>query len=236
NIASRIQSLAEDGGVCVTRQVYDQVQNKFELALTSIGITSLKNLNTPLEVYKMVMPWDEIILSSTQVDRKRIAVLPLTNISPDPTDAYFADGMTEELISTMSRIGGLKVIARTSVAGYKGSSKKVSEIGKELEVGTVLEGSVRKVGNRLRISVQLIDSKTSEHLWTESYDRELKDVFAIQSDISKTVADALMVQLLSREKALIARKQTVDSDAYVLYLKGRVHWNERTKEDVYKAL
>ncbi len=169
-------------------------------------------------------------------DRHRIAVLPLVNISPDPTDAYFADGMTEELISTMSRISGLKVIARTSVAGYKGSSKKVSEIGKELEVGTVLEGSVRKVGNRLRISVQLIDSRTSEHLWTESYDRELKDVFAIQSDISKTVADALMVQLLSREKALIARKQTVNSDAYVLYLKGRVYWNERTKEDVNKAL
>jgi len=144
--------------------------------------------------------------------------------------------MTEELISTMSRISGLKVIARTSVAGYKGSSKKVSEIGKKLEVGTVLEGSVRKVGNRLRISVQLIDSNTSEHLWTESYDRELKDVFAIQSDISKTVADALMVQLLSREKALIARKQTVNSDAYVLYLKGRVYWNERTKEDVNKAL
>jgi adenylate cyclase len=197
NVASRIESLAGDGGVRLTRQVYDQVQNKFELPLKSLGVTSLKNLNVPLEVFKMTMPWEEGGLSSTQVDRKRIAVLPLANISPDPTDAYFADGMTEELISTMSRISGLKVIARTSVAGYKGSPKKISEIGKELEVGTVLEGSVRKVGDRLRISVQLIDSQTSEHLWAENYDRQLKDVFAIQSDISKTVAEALTVQLLS---------------------------------------
>jgi TolB-like protein/tetratricopeptide (TPR) repeat protein len=236
NVASRIESLAEDGGVRLTRQVYDQVQSKFELPLKSLGVTSLKKLSTPLEVYKMVMPWEERVVSLTEVDRKRIAVLPLTNISPDPRDEYFADGMTEELISTMSRISGLKVIARTSVAGYKGSSKKISEIGKELEVGTVLEGSVRKVGDRLRISVQLIDSQTSEHLWADNYDRELKDVFAIQSEISKTVAEALTVQLLSREKALIEKKQTVNPEAYALYLKGRVYWNERTKEDVSKAL
>ncbi len=236
NVASRIESLAEDGGVRLTRQVHDQVQNKFELRLTSLGIISLKNLNTPLEVYKMVMPWEERVVSPIQTDRKRIAILPFANISPDPTDAYFADGMTEELISTMSRISGLKVIARTSVAGYKGSPKKISEIGKELEVGTVLEGSVRKVGDRLRISVQLIDSQTSEHLWAENYDRELKDVFAIQSDISKTVAEALTVQLLSREKALIENKQAVNPEAYALYLKGRVYWNERTKDDVSKAL
>ncbi len=236
NVASRIESLAEDGGIRLTRQVYDQVQNKFELPLKSLGVKSLKNLNTPLEVYKIVMPWEDELLSSTQVDRKRIAVLPLTNISPDPTDAYFADGITEELISTMSRISGLKVIARTSVAGYKGSTKKITEIGKELEVGTVLEGSVRKVGDKLRISVQLIDSQTSEHLWAENYDRELKDVFAIQSDISKTVAEALAVQLLSREKALVDKKQTANPEAYALYLKGRVYWNERTKDDVSKAL
>ncbi len=236
NVASRIESLAEDGGVRLTRQVYDQVQNKFEPPLKSLGVTSLKNLNIPIEVYKMVMPWEEEVISSTQVDRRRIAVLPLTNISPDPTDAYFADGITEELISTMSRISGLKVIARTSVAGYKNSPKKIGEIGKELEVGSVLEGSVRKIGDRLRISVQLIDSQTSEHLWAENYDRELKDVFAVQSDISKTVAEALAVQLLSREKTLIDKKQTPNPAAYALYLKGRVYWNERTKDDVTKAL
>ena len=236
NVASRIESLAEDGGVRITRQVYDQVQNKFELPLKSLGVMQLKNLNMSLEVFEIEMPWEERTISYGQLDKKRIAVLPLANISPDPTDAYFADGMTEELISTMSRISGLKVIARTSVAGYKGSPKKISEIGKELEVGTVLEGSVRKVGDRLRISVQLIDSQTSEHLWAENYDRELKDVFAIQSDISKVVAEALAVQLSSREKALVERRQTVNPEAYALYLKGRVYWNERTKEDVNKAL
>jgi TolB-like protein/Tfp pilus assembly protein PilF len=236
NVASRIESLAEDGGVLIGRQVYDQVQNKSEFPLKSLGVTPLKNLNMHLEIYKIGMPWEETTISSSQLNKKRIAVLPFANISPDPTDAYFADGMTEELISTMSRISGLKVIARTSVAGYKGSPKKISEIGKELEVGTVLEGSVRKVGNRLRISVQLIDSQTSEHLWAENYDRELKDVFAIQSEISKTVAEALTVQLLSKEKALIERSQTVNPEAYALYLKGRVYWNERTKEDVNKAL
>lgn len=236
NVASRIESLAEDGGVLISRQVYDQVQKKFEFPLKSLGVTPLKSLNMHLEIYKIGMPWEETTISSSQLNKKRIAVLPFANISPDPTDAYFADGMTEELISTMSRISGLKVIARTSVAGYKGSPKKISEIGKELEVGTVLEGSVRKVGNRLRISVQLIDSQTSEHLWAENYDRELKDVFAIQSEISKTVAEALTVQLLSKEKAVIERRQTVSPEAYALYLKGRVYWNERTKEDVNRAL
>jgi len=236
NVASRIQPLAEDGGVRVTRQVYDQVQNKFDLPLKSLGVTMVKNLNAPLEVYKMVMPWEEIVTSQIQFDRKRIAVLPLTNISPDPSDAYFADGMTEELISTMSRISGLKVIARTSVAGYKSNPKKISEVGKELEVGTVLEGSVRKVGDRLRISVQLIDSKTSEHLWAESYDRELKDVFAIQSDISRTVAQSLSIELLSGEKKMMEKKPAVNPKAYDLYLRGRVYWNERTKDSVYKAI
>jgi len=174
--------------------------------------------------------------SSAVFDKNRVAVLPLSNISPDPKDEYFADGLTEELISTMSGISGLKVIARTSVAGYKGSPKKISEIGRELDVGTVLEGSVRKVGDRLRISVQLIDSQTSEHLWAENYDRDLKDVFEIQSDISKTVAEALRVQLLSQEKLIIEKKPLVNSDAYVLYLEGRVLWNERTKEGVNRAL
>ena len=170
------------------------------------------------------------------MDKHRIAVLPLANISPDPSDAYFADGMTEELISTMSRISGLKVIARTSVAGYKDSPKKIGEIAKELQVGTVLEGSVRKVGNRLRFSVQLIDSQTSEHIWSEKYDRELKDVFAIQTDISKTVADALAVQLSANEKIVVQKNQPVNPDAYAMYLRGRVYFDERTKETVNKAV
>jgi adenylate cyclase len=124
---------------------------------------------------------------ATTLDKHRLAILPFSNISPDPQDEYFADGMTEELISTMSKISGLKVIARTSTMAYKGERKKVSDVAMELQVGTTLEGSVRKAGDKVRITVQLIDSQTSEHLWSESYDRELKDIFAIQSDISKMV-------------------------------------------------
>ncbi len=169
------------------------------------------------------------------LDKHRIAILPFSNISPDTKDEYFADGMTEELISTMSKISGLVVIARTSVMGYKGGQKKISEVGKELQVGTVLEGSVRKAGDRLRITVQLIDPQTSGHLWAESYDRELKDVFATQSNISKTIAQTLKVQLLPEEKATIENRQTVNPEAYTLYLKGRFYWNERNKESLVRA-
>ncbi len=158
--------------------------------------------------------------STAALDKHRVAVLPLQNISPDPKDEYFADGMTEELISTMSKIAGLKVVARTSVMGYKGVQKKIEEIARELKVGTILEGSVRKAGDKLRITVQLIDSESSDHLWSESYDREMKDVFAIQSDISQTVAEALKVKLLPIEKERLEKEPTKNVEAYELYLKG----------------
>jgi adenylate cyclase len=237
NVASRIERLAEADGVCVTRQVYDGVQNKFELRLRSLGTKSVKNVSAPIEIYGMVMPWEgQPAAPAAQFNERRVAVLPFANMSADSSDEYFADGLTEELISTMSRIGGLRVIARTSVMGYKGGGKKIDEIAEELGVGTILEGSVRKAGERARITVQLIDSRTSEHLWVESYDRDLKDVFAIQTDISKTVAEALKVRLTSQERAVIEKEQTADPEAHTLYLKGRYYWNERTQENVRKAL
>jgi TolB-like protein/Tfp pilus assembly protein PilF len=236
NIASRIQPLAEDGGVCLTRQVFDQVQNRFDLPLTSLGAKSLKNVMVPVEVFKMIMPWGEKAKpEQARPDRKRIAVLPFVNISPHPADDYFADGITEELIATMSKISGLRVIARTSITGYKAANKKIAEVARELEVGTVLEGSVRKAGNNLRITVQLIDCETSEHLWVESYDRELKDVFAIQTEISRTVSEALKVRLLTQEKAMMSKDLSVNPESYSLYLKGRFCWSERTKESIEKA-
>jgi adenylate cyclase len=226
NVASRIEPLSEHGGVCLSRQVYDQVKNKFELPLESLGLKSLKNVREPLEVFKMVMPWEKSIEKSpveslvSQPDRLRVAVLPFTSMSPDPNDAFFADGVTEELISTLSKISGLQVIARTSVMRYKDEKKSVDEIGKELNVGTVLEGSVRKAGNKLRITAQLINSQNNEHLWSESYDRILEDVFAIQSDISTTVAGALRVKLLPEETKRIAKEPTKNPEAHSLYLKG----------------
>jgi adenylate cyclase len=236
NVASRIEALAEDGGVCLTRQIYDHVQNKLDLRFTGLGLRSLKNVHAPVEVYKMVMPWESEPSQQGHLDKKRIAVLPFVNMSPDSRDEFFADGMTEELIATMSKISGLKVIARTSVMGYKGGQKKVNEIARDLGVGTVLEGSVRKAGAKLRINVQLVDAQNSDDLWTESYDREVKDIFAIQTDISKTVAESLKVRLLSQEQSRIEKKPTENPEAYILYLKGRSHWNKRSEEGLYKAI
>jgi adenylate cyclase len=237
NVASRIEPLAEDGGVCLTRQVYDHVQNKFELPLASLGSKSLKNVSAPLEVYKMVMPWsEEKATPSTQLDKRRIAVLPFANISPDSKDEYFADGMTEELISTISNMRELSVISRTSVMGYKGTSKKIREIGQELEVGSVLEGSVRKAGNRMRVTVQLINVGSDKHLWAQSYDRELDDVFAVQSDIAKRVAEALRITILPEEERRIEKRPTKDIAAYAFYLRGRSQWNKRSDEGLRSAI
>ena len=236
NIASRIQSLAENGGISLTRQVYDQVQNKFELPLESLGTKSLRNVRAPLEVYKMVLPWDDTkTIQSTEPDRRRIAVLPFANMSPDPGDSYFADGITEEIISTLSGVSGLNVISRTSVMGYKGTTKRVKEIGGELEAGSVLEGSFRKAGNKIRVTAQLVDVRDDRHVWAHSYDRNLDDVFGVQTDIAKQVSDALRVKILAPEIDRIDRKPTESTKAYTLYLRGRYHWNRRGIEDINKA-
>ena len=170
------------------------------------------------------------------LDTHRVAVLPFANFSPDAKDEYFADGITEEIISTVSGIRGLSVISRTSVMGYKGTTKKVREIGRELDVGSILEGSFRKAGNRIRITTQLIDVAGDKHLWAQNYDRELDDVFAVQSDIARQVANALRVTILPRDQAHIDKTPTRNPEAHALYLKGRYHWNQRSKESLLKAI
>ena len=237
NVASRIGPFAENGGISLSRQVYDQVQNKFELPLVTLGAKTLKNVATPVELYKVTLPWQqERIASSTQLDKKRIAVLPFANISPNPNDEYFSDGMTEELIATLSRIKSLGVIARTSIIRYKGLTKPVVEIGRELNVGTVLEGSVRVAGKKLRITAQLIDAGTEEHLWSETYDRNLEDAFAIQSDIAKRITKALRVRVLQSETLRLEKKATRVPDSYALYLKGRHSLNTRTEKGLKDAI
>ncbi len=236
NVASRVEPLAEDGGVCITRQVYDHVHNKFELPLVSLGPKAMKNVKSEVEVYKMTMPWNSEAVLAEKLDAKRIAVLPFDNISPNREDEYLAEGMTDELISTISRIRELRVIARTSAMKYKGSGKRITEIGNELRVGSVLEGTVRKGDGIIRVTAQLIDSRTEEDLWSESYDRDLKDLFAIQSEISRKVAESLRIQLHVGEEKDIERGATRSTEAYTLYLKGRYYWNERTREAVDKAV
>ncbi len=239
NVASRIEPLAEEGGVCLTRQVYDSIQGKFELGMESLGEKILKNISTPVGVYRVVMPWEgwrTVARERAEPDRNRIAVLPFKNLSPDPNDEYFADGMTEELIMTLTKIGRLTVIARTSMMQYKNASKRVSEIAKELDAGTVIEGSVRKASNKVRITVQLLDARTEGHVWAENYDRDLRDVFEIQSDVAMRVSEALRVHVLPSEQHELEKRPTESKEAYILYLKGRYHWNVRTPKSVKMAV
>lgn len=237
NVASRIESLAENGGVCVTRQIYDNVQYKFALPLVSIGTKVLKNVIVPLEVYKMEMPWSSDKPSpSVKLEKRRIAVLPFSNLSSDPEEGYFADGMTEELITVISGVRQLTVIARTSVMGYKGTTKKAKEIGKELDVGSMLEGSVRKAGNRVRITAQLIETATEGHLWAQNYDRQLEDIFAIQSEIAEKVAAELKIRLVETELEVIEKRPTENTEAYTYYLRGRELVRERTEPSFRQAV
>ena len=237
NVASRIESLADSGGVCLTRQVYDQVQNKFELPLISLGTRLLKNVSSSMEVYKMVMPWDATVAAlSGRRDASRIAILPFANISPDPADEYFADGMTDELIAVLSKIGGLRVVARTSVMRFKGEKATANRIGQELKVGSLIEGSVRKSKDQVRITVQLVDTESEEQLWTETYNRNLQDIFSVQSDIAQQVAKALEVRLGVRENSALRREQTQNPEAYSFYLKGRHRWNLRSENEINRAI
>jgi len=236
NIASRIEPLASPGGICVSQQVYDQIKNKFEFPLSTLGEKTLKNVSEPVEVYRVILPWEKKSESESELEKTRIAVLPFTNMSSNPEEGYFADGMTEELITSLSGVRQLTVIARTSVMGYKGTTKKVREIGRELEVGSVLEGSVRKAGSKVRITAQLIDATTEGHLWAQNYDRQLEDVFAIQSEIAEKVAGELRIRLVDSEKRTLEKKPTENTEAYTCFLRGRELFREETEASLKQAL
>jgi len=235
NVASRIEPLAPPGGICVSAQVRDSVLNKTRYTFNSIGTPKLKNVTAPVEVYQVsgFGARLERVAPAPPVQKDRIAVLPFTNISRESEDDYFADGLTEELISSVSRTQGLRVIARTSVMKYKGTSKPVSEIGRELGAGNILEGSVRKAGDRVRINVQLIDPADEEPKWSQQYDREISDMFAIQSDIANRVAEALRLQILG---SAATGTNTRNPEAYVAHLRGRQLWNTRTEAGIKQAV
>ena len=179
---------------------------------------------------------DSGLVDSKDQYRNRIAVLPLTNMSPDPEDGYFVDGMTEELITSLSGVRQLTVIARTSVMGYKGTTKKAKEIARELGVGSLLEGSVRKAGHRVRVTVQLIDTATEGHLWAQNYDRQLEDVFAIQSEIAEKVAGELRIKLVGEERRVIEKKSTENTEAYTLYLRGKQLFGDGSEPSYRQAI
>jgi len=235
NIAARIEPLAEPGGICVSSAVYDQVRSKVADKFERLQPKALKGIEVPMDVYRVLFPWMNNgggpgVEDSRSSDKSRIAVLPFANISPDPNDEYFADGLTEELIANLSLVPGLKVIARTSVIGYKKTEKSVATIGKELGVGTIVEGSVRRAANRIRVTVQVIDVATEEHLWTAKYDDDLDDIFAVQGDIATKVATALPGGLKWEKAPIHELAKPRETEAYLLYLQGQaLMW--KTDED-----
>ena len=233
NIASRIVPLAPPGGVCITQQVRDLIENKLPATFTKLPPTPLKNVRSTVAVYAVAAGDRTGTAAGTVVlapPGRQLAVLPLSNISPDPADGYFADGLTEELISVLSQVHGLSVTARTSVLPYKSAPKPIPQVGAELGVDTVLEGSVRKVGNRIRIALQLVDVSTQRHVWSSRFDRELEDVFGLQSEIAEHTAGALKLEFekgdgrSSRGRPVPnPRWGTVTTGvAYDLYLRGLV--------------
>jgi len=232
NIAARIVNVAGPEGICLTQQVYDQVANKAGATFAKLPPVSLKNLRAPGSIYRVVPVWEAPSTPRPKAAPSRnrfIAVLPLASISPDPQDGYFADGLTDELISELSQVRGLSVIARTSVAPYKTAPKSIAEVARDLGVDTVVEGSVRKSGSQVRISLTLVDAETQRHLWTHRYDREVNDVFAVQEDIAKRTSKALRLEMDKTERPERAssvpnpRFGTVTTgEAYDHYLRGLV--------------
>ena len=225
NIASRIEGLADAGGICVSGAAYEQIKRKLALGYEDLGEHSVKNISWPVQVYRIptesrgaTEPRRDRVASST--DKPSIAVLPFDNMSPDPEQEYFSDGMTEEIISRLSMNAGIAVIARNSTFFYKGKQIGIRQIGQELDARYVVEGSVRKAGNRIRIAAQLIDATSDSHLWTETYDQELRDIFALQDEISLRIVASLNVTYQEAELERVKRIPTDNLSAYENFLRG----------------
>ncbi len=235
NVASRVEPLAEPGGVCVTAMVYDQVRNKLPVAFERVGARTLKNVEEPIEIFRIAAQAAPALPSAPVPPAPanlRLAVLPLANLSSEPADGFFADGLTDELIARAAQVPQVRVIARTSVQRYKGTSKSIREIGHELDVGVALEGSVRKAGNRVRIAVQLVDVRSEAHIWSMRYDRPFDDIFAIQDDIAGHISRSVAVHLTGHGPVAAAvpgpsASDTSDMEAYSLFLHGRQLFGEK---------
>jgi len=223
NVASRIEPLAPPGGIYVSGEIYQQVRNQKGLSFRDLGERRLRNIKEPVRIYDVVSGEEEA--ESKRPDAptalRAIAVLPFQNMSADPENEYFSDGMTEEIITRLSKIRELKVASRSTVFRYKGKGIDPRDVGRELGVGSVLEGSVRKLGNRLRITGQLINAADGFHLWSEAYDRNLDDLFKIQDEVSERIAQALRVNLTEAERVQISATPTESIEAYDYYCRGR---------------
>ena len=241
NIAARVQSLGVAGSVMLSEKVMDEIKNQPGIRLESFGKHELKNIYLPIGIYAiadkgLVVPSQSHVQHLTGTNPKSIAVLPFNNFSPEPDNEYFSDGITEEIINALTRIKDLKVASRTSVFTYKKEIKDIREIGKELNVHTVLEGSVRKAGNTIRVTAQLINANDGYHIWSDNFDGELKDIFKVQDEIAQKIVDKLKDSFSDQEQKKIYESSTDSVEAYNYYLQGLFYWNKRTPEAVYKAI
>ena len=241
NIAARVQALGIAGSVMISGKVVDEIKNQPGVRLESFGEHELKNIYRPVGIYALADPGFKIpsqtyVQRLTGTNHKSIAVLPFSNFSPEPNDDYFSDGITEEIINALTKIKDLKVASRTSVFAYKNEIKDVREIGKELNVGTLLEGSVRRAGNRIRVTAQLINADDGFHIWSEIFDRELQDIFAVQDEIACQIVSKLEDRLVISDEQTIYESPTDSIEAYNYYLQGLYYWNKRTPEAIFKAI
>ncbi|MGB7101976.1 MAG: adenylate/guanylate cyclase domain-containing protein [Xanthobacteraceae bacterium] len=233
NIAARLEPLAEPGGICISSIVNESIGNRVEVHFQDGGEIGVKNIERPIRVFRWhpgVSAQPEPAAAATlqpaahpepKAATASIAILPFTNMSGDPEQEYFSDGISEDIITDLSKIAGLTVIARNSSFTYKGRSVDVRTIGRELGVGSVLEGSIRRAGQRVRITAQLIDAGNGGHLWADRYDRDLTDIFEVQDDVTHRIVDALKITLSPTEKAQRSEAKASDLEAYELSLRAR---------------
>jgi adenylate cyclase len=237
NVAARLEALAEPGGICVNRVVRDQVRDKLDFAFEDAGEQRVKNIARPLRVYhvrpgrvageEMNAPQPPLALP----DKPSLAVLPFTNMSGDPEQEFVSDGIAEDVITALSHYPSLFVIARNSTFTYKGQAVDVKQVGRELGVRYVLEGSVRKAGNRIRVTAQLIEAETGNHVWANRYDRDLADVFAVQDEITHALTTALTPAIADAELRRAIRKPPESLDAWAAYQRGLWHLSKANTED-----
>jgi TolB-like protein/Tfp pilus assembly protein PilF len=241
NLASRIEGLAVPGAVLISDKVFDEVKNQNDIKTTLLGKFSLKNVKRQVEVFAIANE-GMVVPTAAQTGVKAgsensIAVLPFVNMSADPENEYFSDGISEEILNSLSKVSGLQVTARSSSFSFKGKQEDIRQVGSKLGVATILEGSVRKAGKRMRISVQLVNTTDGYHIWSEIYDSELEDIFEVQDEIAVKIVNRLKENFATGERSdSIIKPPTDNIEAYNLYLKGRYYWNKSTPENITKAI
>jgi adenylate cyclase len=229
NIAARLERLAEPGDVLLSQAVFGQVRGKVGYSFEDLGDKSLKHIAEAIRVYRLCPLAPSASRGpngAAKPSKPSLAILPFTNMSGDPEQEYFSDGITEDIITDLSRVSALFVVARNTAFVFKGKAVDVMEVARRLNVGHILEGSVRKAGNRVRITAQLLDGATGGHIWAERYDRELVDIFAVQDEIAKSIVAVLRVKLLPAEMDSIGDRSTSNADAYEWYLQGKAKFLE----------